>query len=73
MFIFIMVLLMAIILASSAVDCGFEGQPKDLQKKFAASPLGIRIMCQSAGTCVTAACCFSELALLKKIGLSVLI
>ena len=46
---------MVSVLASSAVDRGFEprsGQTKDY-----------KIMCLSGATCLPADCCFSELAL----------
>jgi hypothetical protein len=71
--------LMVSVLAPSAVDRGFEsqsGQTKDykiviccLSAKQAAlvraktNWLGIRIMCQSGATCLSADCCFSVLAL----------
>jgi hypothetical protein len=64
---------------SSAIDCGFEsrsGQTKDyeigmccfsakhaLRRKSKTSWLGIRIMCSSGAPCLSADCCFSELAL----------
>ena len=71
---------MVSVLASSAVDRGFEprsGQTKDYKLVFVASPLstqhygerakigwlGIRILCLSRATCLSADCCFSELAL----------
>ena len=55
---------MVSVLASSAVDCGFKprsGQTKDY--KIGICCLGIRIMCPSGATCLSADCCFSELAL----------
>ena len=69
-----------VMLASSAVDCGFEPrsvQNKDYEigiccffTKHAALMreskdlwLGIRLMCQNVTTCLSADCCFSELAL----------
>ena len=62
---------MVSMLTSSVVDGGFEslsGQTKDYEigiccfsAKHAA--LGIRIMCPSGATCLSADCCFSELAL----------
>ena len=68
------------VLASSAVDRGFEprsDQTKHYAFVFVASPLsihhsgervktgrlGIRIVCQSGVTCLSADYCFSELAL----------
>ena len=66
------------VLASIAVDRGFNGvKPKTMKLVFVASPLsmqhkgeiartgwlGIRIMCPSGATCLTADCCFSEPAL----------
>ena len=66
---------MVSVLALSAIDHGFKprsGQTKDykigiccLSAKHAAliSWLGIRIMCQSGVTCLSADCCFSEPAL----------
>jgi hypothetical protein len=33
------------------------------EKETKAGKLGIRIMCQSGATCLSANCCFSELAL----------
>ena len=67
---------MVSVLDSSAVDRGFEplsGQTKDfkigicfLPTKHAALRtgwLGIRIMCSSGATCLSADCCFSEQAL----------
>ena len=40
-------------------------KPKTYKMIFAATLLGIRIMCQSGATCVSTVCCFSDLALLK--------
>jgi hypothetical protein len=68
---------MVSMLASSAVDRGFElrsGQTKDydigiccFSAKHAARAntgwFGIRQMCQSGATCLPTDCCFSELAL----------
>ena len=69
---------MVSVLASIAVDRGFEpqsGQTKDYNNGiccFSANHaairrttgwLGIRIMCPSGATCLFARCCFSELAL----------
>jgi len=70
---------MVSVLASSAVDRGSEarsGRTKDYKigiccftAKYAALRrtgwLGIRIMCPSGTTCISADGCFSELALLK--------
>ena len=63
-------------LSSSAVDCGFEsrsGQIKDYKIGICCSPLStyikqtgwleIRNICPSGATCLSADCCFSELAL----------
>jgi hypothetical protein len=63
--------IMVSMLASSAIDRGFEprsGQTKDYKIGiccFSAKTvwLGIKIMCPSETTCLPAACCFSELAL----------
>ena len=66
--------LMVSVLASSAVDCGFE--PKTIKLLCVASPLstqhkgeraktgwlGIR-MCPSRATCLPTDCCFNKLAL----------
>ena len=70
---------MVSVLASSTVDRGFEpqsGQTKDYKigiccfvkhaERANTGWLGIRIMCQSGAKCLSADCCFSELALLKK-------
>ena len=68
---------MVSVLASSAVDRGFE--PKTVKLVFVASLLstqyegvrakrawlGIRILCPSGATCLYPDCCFSELALYK--------
>ena len=71
---------MVSVLASSAVDMGFEprsDQSKDfeigiccfsaklaaLRERAKTGWLGIRIMCPSGATCLSADCCFSELAL----------
>ena len=63
------------VLASSAVDRSFEprsGRTKDYEIDICCSSakreektgwLGIRIMCLSGATCLSADCCFSELAL----------
>ena len=64
------------VLASTVVDCGFEPrsrQTKDYNIGFVASRSikgraktgwpGISIMCPSGTTCLSANCCFSELAL----------
>ena len=67
---------MVSVLASSTVDRGFEprsGQTKDynigiccFSTKHAREKTGwleIRVMCTSGATCLSADCCFSELAL----------
>ena len=62
---------MVSVLASNAVDRGFEprsGQTKDnsTQHKGERAKTGwrvIRIMCPSGATCLSADCCFTELAL----------
>ena len=67
---------MVSVLASSAVYRGFDspsGQTKDYKGVCVASPLsakptgwlGIRIMCPSGATCLSADCCVRELALYK--------
>ena len=71
---------MVSVLASSAVDRGFEPgrvKPKTMKLVFVAflqstqhlgertktSWLGIRILCPSGASCLSADCCFSELAI----------
>ena len=60
---------MVSVLASSAVDRGFEplsGQTKDYKICiccFSAKHAALRIMCTSGVTCLSANCCYSEIAL----------
>jgi len=75
---------MVSVLASSVLDRRFQlrlGQTKDFKigiccfftkEKEQTGWLGIRIMCPSGAICISADCCFSELALLK-IKLSMLV
>ena len=64
---------MASVLASGVVEHGFEprsGETKDYNigiyyfgERAKTGWLGIRIMCPNGATCLSAVCCFSELAL----------
>ena len=54
---------MVSVLASSAVDPGFERRTGQIRLRAKTGWLGIRIMCPSGATCLSADCCFSELAL----------
>ena len=57
---------MASVLASSAVDVGSSPDRVKLatiKLVLVASPLRIRIMCPSGAICLSADCCFSELAI----------
>ena len=43
--------------------CCFSAKHAALRRKSKTGWLGIRIMCPSGATCLSAECCFSELAL----------